>query len=192
MWVADAKIYVDLFLPAESRKVLLSLLDTDARAIVLQYGILDEEITDDTFTQIRSALTMLKNLMLLQFQFQTRVQQPDEPFDVYVPALRRLVNDAFPELPRETGEKVLHQIHVGHLGVTAAHRSPTPDQQAPISGVVAEFLGGQQSAATVITAGDLVHRPGFADTTAQVSPRVLNSPYLFAPFMIMHCPHSHF
>ncbi|VDP30349.1 unnamed protein product [Echinostoma caproni] len=89
LWVADAKNYVDLFLPAERRRVLLSLLDTYASAIVIQDGILDDEITDDTFTQLRFALT----------------------FDVCVRALRRLVNVALPREIRE--EKVLHQIHVG-------------------------------------------------------------------------------
>ncbi|VDP94071.1 unnamed protein product [Echinostoma caproni] len=97
LWVADAKsmwIY--------------------ARALVLQDDILDEEITDDTFSQLRFTLTTSKNPMLLQFQFQTRVQNPDVAFDVYVRTLRRLVNHAFFELPRETREeKVLHQLHVG-------------------------------------------------------------------------------
>ncbi|VDP96540.1 unnamed protein product, partial [Echinostoma caproni] len=177
LWVADAKNYVDLFLPAEQRRFLLSLLDTDARAILLQDGILDEEVTDDTFTQLQSALTTHKNPMLLQFQFQTRAQQPDEAFDVYVflrcheisgkrkffirytsQTVQQAIDTAREE---EQLEDVIRQYQVSapsYAMATGPSRTPqgysrppqpNPDQHTPTSEVVAEFLVGQQSAATV-------------------------------------------
>ncbi|VDP94072.1 unnamed protein product [Echinostoma caproni] len=72
-------------------------------------------------------------------------------------------------------------------------RPPQPNSgPADASEVAAEFLVGQQSAATVITAAYLGDRPSYADTTTQVSPRVLKPPYPFSRFVIFHCPPSHF
>ncbi|TPP65120.1 hypothetical protein FGIG_01040 [Fasciola gigantica] len=104
--------YIEAFPPNERRRALLSLLDCEAKDIVRDTKILDEEITAATFVRLR--LTEQPDILKVRLQFQSRVQLPGERFSEFVPQLRNLARDALPDLDLAAQEdKVWEQITVG-------------------------------------------------------------------------------
>ncbi|THD19937.1 hypothetical protein D915_009336 [Fasciola hepatica] len=113
-WAADAEDHIEAFPPNERRRALLSLLDGEAKDIVRDSRILDEEITTATFARLRHYLTEELDVMTVRLQFQSRVQLPGERFSEFVRQLRNLARDAYPDLDLAAQEdKVREQITVG-------------------------------------------------------------------------------
>ncbi|THD19599.1 hypothetical protein D915_009629 [Fasciola hepatica] len=113
-WAAEAEDYIEAFPPNERRRALLSLLDGEAKDIARDSRILDEEITNATFTRLCHYLTEEPDIMTVRLQLQSRVQLPGERFSEFVRQLRNLARDAFPDLDLAAQEdKMREQITVG-------------------------------------------------------------------------------
>ncbi|KER31029.1 hypothetical protein T265_02702 [Opisthorchis viverrini] len=113
-WAADTSEYIQLLLASEQKRVLLSLLDGEARDIVRDEHILKDGVTEDVFERLRACLRERIHPVEHQYRFQSRIQLSGERLLNFVRELRRISEDAFPELTDgQREEKILEQIIVG-------------------------------------------------------------------------------
>ncbi|OON19019.1 hypothetical protein X801_05119, partial [Opisthorchis viverrini] len=113
-WAADTSEYIKLFPASERKRVLLSLLDGEARDIVRDEHILKDGVTEDVFERLRACLTERIHPVEHQYRFQSRIQLSGERLSIIVRELRRISEDAFPDLHKgQREENALEQIIVG-------------------------------------------------------------------------------
>ncbi|OON16157.1 hypothetical protein X801_08033, partial [Opisthorchis viverrini] len=95
--MADTSEFIQLFPASEQKRVLLSLLDGEARDIVRDKHILKDGVTEDVFERLCACLIERIHPVEHQYRFQSRIQLSGERMSNFVRELRRIIEDAFPD-----------------------------------------------------------------------------------------------